>query len=219
MVGWGRDITQWTSTQLVDFVDILKRGSRMFYFPPMPEGQPVYEWTFLRTIGSITLVTGDYTYTLPDDFGGTILDRSVTWPVGNGNRMLTKISEQDIRKNQAYDNQSGVPKYYAVRNLTHAPTTGQRWELLTYPTPSAAVNGIVLSYSYVFVPNVITSANKYPVGGAQYSEVILSAILAAAEYKEDDDPSGPYHQKFQELLQVAMRNDEQQKSNDRKGKA
>lgn len=218
-LGFGRDPDTWSNTQLQDFGDILKRGSRLFYYPPTDGDIPYYEWTFLRKTGTITLATGDYDYTLADDFGGTILDRSVTWPVANGNRSPAKVSESAIRQNQAYDNQSGLPRYYAVRNSTHAPTTGQRWEMLVYPTPSATYNGVVWTYRYVQVPDVITSTNIYPLGGAAYSEVFLAAILAAAEYKQDDDPDGPFQKKFQSMLAAAMRNDKQQKMNDRGGGA
>lgn len=218
-LGFGRDPDTWDNTQLQDFEDVLKRGLRLFYYPPSDGDTPYYEWTFLRKTGTITLVTADYDYTLPDDFGGTILDKSVTFPVASGYRGLSKISESSIRQHQSYDNQSGVPKYYAVRNRTHTPTTGQRWELLCYPTPAAIVNTVVLTYRYVQLPGTLSNTNLYPLGGAQYSEVVLAAVLAAAEYKEDDEPGGPFAAKFEKMLGTAMRNDKQQKQNDRGGAA
>lgn len=218
-LGWGRDRSTWTNTQKQDFDDIVKRALRLFYFPPMEGENPYYEWTFLRKTNTITYNTSASNaalYDLPDDFGGTILDRSVTYPKGSNIRMLTKVPESVIRQNYALDDQTGTPKYFAVRNKTHVAANGQRWEMLVYPLPK---ENTTITFRYVFVPDIITNTAIYPVGGAQYSEVILAAFMSAAEYKQDDEPTGAYTKKFEELLKVAMRNDMQQKANDRGGDA
>lgn len=219
LLGWSRNPALWDNTQEQDFSDIQRRALRMFYFPPQTGEQPVYEWTFLRKEGSITLATSDAAYDLPDDFGGTILDDSTSCAASSLRRKLKKIPEGDLRNLQAFDPQTGFPKYFAVRNKTHSATAGQRWEFTCYPTPGTAQAAAVVTYRYVFVPDILTSTNIYPVGGAQYSEVILAAYLACAEYKMDDDPNGPFAQKFTELLQAGIRNDTNQKTNDRGGKA
>lgn len=219
LLGWSRTPSNWDNTQNQDFSDLQRRALRMFYFPPMTQepGSPLYEWTFMRKEGTITLVAADYDYDLPDDFGGTILDDSTSYAAASVRGKLKKISESDIRSLRAFDPQSGWPLYFSVRNKAHTPTTGQRWEFLAYPTPATAQAAAVITYRYVTVPNTLDSTNKYPLGGAQYSEVILSAYLACAEYKMDDDPNGPFQQKFNEMLGVAMRNDMQQKTNERGG--
>jgi hypothetical protein len=71
----------------------------------------------------------------------------------------------------------------------------------------------------VAIPDTIGSSNIYPLGGAQYSEVLLASYLAAAEFKQDDDPNGPFQQKFKEMLTAAIRADENFKKNDRGGGA
>lgn len=219
LLGWSRDPTSWDNTQQQDFSDLQRRALRMFYFPPQTGADtPTYEWSFLRKEGSITLAAADSAYDMADDFGGTILDDSTSYAAGSLRRKLKKIPEGDIRSLLAFDPQSGYPKYFAVRNKTHAPTTGQRWEMVVYPTPATAQATAVISFRYVYVPDILSSSNKYPAGGAQYSEVLLAAYLACAEYKLDDDPNGPFMMKFQEALGTAMRNDVQQKQNDRGGK-
>lgn len=222
LLGWNRSPASWDNSNLSDFQDICRRALRQFYFPPNAgePDSPIYEWTFLRKTGTITLVTGDVDYDLPDDFGGTILDDSTSYAAASLRKKLKKIPESDIRNLQSADPQTlQYPLYYAVRNKTHSATAGQRWELLVYPTPGVVQNGSVITYRYVFVPDIITTTNKYPVGGGAYSEVLLASFLASAEYKQDDDPNGPFTQKFNELLQAAIRNDKQQKANDRGGKA
>lgn len=216
-LGWPRVPSTWDNTQSQDWDDITRRALRMFYFPPSDDENPVYEWTFLRKTGTVTLLTADVDYDMPDDFGGTILDSSIAFAAGVQQRPMKKVDQHEIEQLQAMDAQNGWPKYYAVRNKTHAPTTGQRWEMTVYPTPQATQNNSVVSFRYVGVPNEITSVNKYPVGGAQYSEVVLAAHLAAAEYKLDDDPDGPLMKKFNAMMTTAMRNDANQKSNNRGG--
>lgn len=220
-LGWSRNPTNWDNTQNQDFDDIHKRALRMFYFPPDEGENPRYEWTFLRKTGTINTQNNDYDYDLPDDFGGTLLDSSTRYAAGNGNLQLKKVDEQIIEQKRAKDQRWGAPRYFAVRNKTHAPSTGQRWEMLVYPTPStntSTVNSII-SFRYVYIPNILDSTNTYPVGGGQYSEVILAAHLACAEFKQDDEPNGPMMERFKTLLGTAMRNDKQQKENNRGGGA
>lgn len=219
LLGWQRDPNDWDNTQKNDFQDISERAQRQFYFPPSGEPeQPVYEWSFLRKTGSIAMNTNTSSYDLPDDFA-TILEKSTSWPSGTKQRQLKKIPEQDIRQLQAMDPQNGWPKYYGIRLKTPDFVDGHRWEMLVYPTPQADQNNTSLSFSYVFVPDTIGNTNIYPVGGARYSELMLSSYLAAAEFKQDDDPEGPFNSKFKTELAAAIRADKQFKQNERGGEA
>jgi hypothetical protein len=220
-LGWSRDPTAWDNTQSQDFADIHKRALRMFYYPPDEGERPTYEWTFLRKTGTITTVNNDYDYDLADDFGGTLLDSSTRFAATvNGVRpQLKKVDEQIIEQKRAMDLRYGVPRYFAVRNKAHSTTAGQRWEMLVYPTPSTNTSSasLVISFRYVFLPEQADTTNTYVVGGGQYSEVVLAAHLAAAEFKQDDEPNGPMMERFKELLKTAMRNDNNQKENNRGG--
>lgn len=209
--GWGRDVNTWTTDELADFGNIVKRGLRLFYFPPTADQSPIYEWSFLRKVGAIALNTNTATYVMPDDFAGTIIDRSVMFGAGVVQRAPQAIDESAIRKMQAMAAASGAPKYYAIRNSTPDPVNGHRWEMIVYPTPTATFNGSSLSFAYPHVPNTLTNTNIYPMGGAQNGEVILAAVMAAAEDKIDDDPAGPMFQRFMTLLPSAIRLDQQTK--------
>lgn len=212
--GWGRTISNYGATKLADFDLISKRALREFYFPAIDPGTPYYEWSWLRKAGSITLATNDVDYDFADDFSGTILDESVTYAVGVDHPHLIKVSEAQIRMLQASDSTAtGWPEYYAVRNKTHAPTTGQRYEMLVYPKPGATQNNAVLNFRYVYLPDALTNTNKYPVGGAQHSQVILAAHLAAMELLLDGDPVGPHRQDFITMLTSSVRADQEQKDN------
>lgn len=219
-LGWSRTDSSWSSVQNTDFADISKRALREFYFPAIDTEHPNFEWSFLRLAGTITLATSDFDYTLPDGFSGLILDNSVTYASGQSRPPLLKISEADIRKLQSNDSTvAGFPAYFAIRNVVHAPTTGQRYEFLVYPTPSAAANLLTLGYRYVYLPEPISSTNIYPAGGALYSEAILAAHLSAAEIVMDTSLDGPHTQRFRTLLAQAMRADLQTKANLDEGKA
>jgi hypothetical protein len=210
-IGWGRNPASWSADNITDGDDIIARGLRMFYFPPTEEGEPIYEWSFLRVNGTITLATSDYDYDLTDDFSGTMIDDSVTWASGVGRLPLQSVDEGEIRAMRANDSDAGVPKYIAVRPKTFSPTTGLRYEALVFPTPSAAVNSSVLTYRYVTLPDTLTNTNIYPIGGARHSETILAAVMAAAESRNDDDPAGPYMARFQQMLTASIRQDQQAK--------
>jgi hypothetical protein len=214
LLGWPRDPSEWDNTIQTDFEDIHKRALRMFYFPPTTGiDRPTYEWTFLRKTGTITLQNEQWRYDLPSDFGGTILDSSTAYPAGTNHAHPRKVDEQEIRQLRMLDDLLGVPRYYAVRPKNHDSIEGQRWEFIVYPTPDASEHGLSIQYRYVHVPDSLVPNGIYPVGGAQYSEVILAAHLSAAEYMLDDDGQGPFTAKFNEMLQAAMRNDENQKKN------
>jgi hypothetical protein len=219
-LGWGRSHGSYTANNNTDFTYIHKRAMRRFYYPPLDGETPYYEWSFLRKTGTITLLTDDWDYDLPEDFGGTILDRSVTYnTAGTAQPPLHKVDEQVIRHHRTNKVHKGYPRNYAVRPKAHAPTTGQRWELLVDPQPNATVNSTKIDFRYVYVPDHLSGSNIYPAGGAQYGEVLLAAHLAEAELFQENDPEGAYGMKFQQMLGTAIRNDMQQKQNNRGGRA
>jgi hypothetical protein len=216
--GWGRTVSAWNekATKLADFDEISERALREFYFPAISPDQPYYEWSFLRKDGVIKMLNGTANYDLPDDFGGTILDETIVWnTAATGQPKPIKVTPAQIQTLQVLETNTnnGYPTYFAVRNKAHAPTTGQRWEMMLFPTPDSNAGGGGLQYRYVYVPDNLTNTNKYPAGGAQHGQVILAAHLAAMELLLDGDPAGPERQNFITLLTTAVRNDNQQKQN------
>lgn len=206
-LGWDRDPTNWTSSQTTDFGDILAAGLRKFYFPMLPDGGQMFEWSFLRPRATLPLVIGDADYDLPDDCSGVIVPNSMTFSTGDAKRPLVKVDEAKIRSVQSTENAaSATPRYFAVRPKAHSPTTGLRWEVLFYPTPNAV---LTVQYRYVVQPNTLDGTNIYPYGGAAHSHTIMSAVLAAAEAFMDDDAGGPHEKAFQEFLTASMRIDQE----------
>src|SRR3990167_2763787 len=197
--GW-KAFASWTATNTADFSKVLKSAFRKFYWPPS------HDWSFLRVYTTLSVSASDADIDLPDNFSGRIIDDSVTFNSNVGNKRLVQIDEAVLRDQQAMNPSTGIPQYFAIRAKVHAPTTGQRHEILLHPTPHVA---FTLRYAYVTLPDVIDATNIYPVGGALYSEVILEAVLSEVERLLDDDPTpnGPHMQAFTSLLAAAIEKD------------
>jgi len=213
--GWDRTAASWEATQITDFVLIVKKGLRKFYYPPAipPETIP-YEWDFLRPTATHTLANGDWDYDLPENFGGLVLPRSVVYSTdqtGSDGRRLRKISPEELLALRIQGAATGTPLYWAQRQLVYVPTTGHRYEMLFYPTPAANEANDVITYRYVVAPDTITSTNMFPIGGTLHSECIIEAVLSAAEEFLDDEPNGIHSQKFQALLGASIRVDQEAK--------
>jgi len=212
--GWDITEANWTTGQIADFGLILEKGLRRFYFPPVAPGEPRYEWAFLNLIGTLATVKDqEYADIVEDTFSGQIRSDSVMHQINDEERRLQVADFSDIRAANAKlatADVTAAPLYYALIAQTPTYTAQQRWRMYFHPIPDAVYT---LEYEYVAMPNVITSTNKYPAGGDKFGDVILEAILAAAEEHLDDDIQGVHATRFQELLTAAMRLDAETKSN------
>jgi len=213
--GWNRTSSSWETDQTADFVLIVKKGLRKFYYPPgvPPEAMP-YEWDFLRPTATHTIADGVWQEDLPEDFGGLVLPGSVVYSTdtsGTDHRRLRKISPETLLALRMQGAATGVSYYWAQRQKAYTPTTGQRYEMLFYPTPTATEASDVITYRYVTVPDTIDATNAYPVGGGQHSQTIIEAVLSAAEEYLDDELNGLHNQRFQTLLASSIRIDQETK--------
>jgi hypothetical protein len=116
---------------------------------------------------------------------------------------ITHVSELMIRRYQ----QSGAvydrPRHVALRPKVFEADTGQEWEAVFYPTPSAA---FTLNYRYRVEPQMLTSSAPYPMGGPDVGELILQACLAIAEQRYQDN-ANLHTQLFEKNLQAAIQHD------------
>lgn len=225
--GWTTTVADWSADNSAHFAEALRRGLNRFWFPEIAseiyrrkKGQPLenvtpdtqydyYEWSFLRKKDStsVTLADGAHSYNLPDDFGG-IVDGSVNFAAGQEKTQLSRIDPGTLDTMRSQENATGVPRYYCLRPRTYDGTAGCDWAMEVYPTPTASEAGLVVSYDYQFVPNVI-AAGEYPIGGAQHAGTIRAAVLAELEKIIDDDLQGPDEFAFQQAIQASMRLDRQ----------
>ena len=137
---------------------------------------------------------------LDDDFGG--IEGTITYQGQSGKPPIEIIGSNQIRELR---NRQSVPiraPYVAAvrpRDVAdQADATGQRWEVMFFPTPDAAY---VLTFQYIALVGKMVpgAAGSNPVGGALHSRTILASILAEAERKLE--PAVPVHRMYDLFLQ------------------
>ena len=202
-LGYGVDSTKWTVDQIAEVDDIIQSGYRQFLNPPRNDSIPNgYVWSFMTPIATLVTVANDYDYALPDNFGG--MNGNMTIEGMYGYPPIQIVHEGKIRALRQQDNTiTGVPVIAAVRPITGTGTTGQRMELILYPIPDAIYT---LSYPCFVLPNKLTTALPYPLGGMIHAETIMESCLAIAE-QNSDDAEGLHKNKFYERLLASIDKD------------
>lgn len=140
-------------------------------------------------------------YLLPDDFGG--IEGQLTFAEGEGRPSIPQVAENQIRTLRQRDISAAQPQYFAVRPKSVAAGEKQRFQLLLWPEPDTVYN---LSYTKVVLPNKLSEANPYPLGGMAFSEVVLESCLSVAEQRVNDD-KGLHWSQFMERLTAAVIHD------------
>jgi hypothetical protein len=204
-LGYTRTSANWSAAEHTEIEQIIHRGYRQFLFPPPLNGK-VHEWTFLKPTTTLSTTASDYDYDLPDNFG-TLLS-NFTFAVDTGWMSVVSVGEAKIREMRQMGSQSGRPQFCAVRPSSTAPTTtGQRFEVIFYPTPDATY---VLTYRYMIqAESMYDSTRPYPYGGTAHCDTILESCLALAEQRNDDE-MGIHTKKFYERLGASIEYDKRQ---------
>lgn len=137
---------------------------------------------------------------LADDFGG--IEGTITYQGQSGKPPIIIIGTNQIlelRNRQTVPIKS--PQFAAVRprDLADAANdTGQRWEMLFYPTPDAAY---VLTFQYIALVNkLVAGAASFPLGGMLQSRTVLASIMAEAERKLE--PAPPTYRMYDLFIQL-----------------
>ncbi len=151
-------------------------------------------------------ITPDGNYRLPDNFGTLLAHPS--FDSNNPYAVMVPRSPEQIRdmRSQTADI-TGPPMYYAVQPETFSAITGQRWEIMLFPTPSPAQT---LSYRYRIDATKMTSDTEYPLGGPKHSLTIQQAAVAWAE-DISGRVDGPQMKKYKTLLERSMALDDEDK--------
>jgi hypothetical protein len=99
-----------------------------------------YPWPKLYASGSITLVGGQATYSLPAAFSWYHYE--TFWNSSNRWRILGPMSPQEYAEVRGYGLNTTVYQRFQIRGVTNS-------ELLISPTPSAAQNNNIIIFEYV----------------------------------------------------------------------
>jgi hypothetical protein len=113
-----------------------------------------------------------------------------------------------IRKLEAGNPEFNRPAFYSERTTTFDPSVGSRKALAFYPAPDAAY---VLRVNMILRPVDLDDSNPYPIGAEMLSQVILEACLAAAEHNYEEREH-VHEKRYQELIGLAIRNDQERSS-------
>lgn len=134
-------------------------------------------------------------------------DQNVWYPA------VKQRHDQAIRSMQQANPYYWRPAYYSVRTVEFDATVGSRKRLAFYPIPDAAYT---LRVPMLLRPTMIDSTNKYPVGGETLAQLIIEACLMAVEMdfyeKREDNEAGRHTRRFQQMLPLAIRADQEKSS-------
>lgn len=213
-LGFGRGTqfgeTAWSTRQQKTITECVKSGLRFFYFPtPLPGDQSPPDWSFMRPTGRVTLVSGEDSVMMPDDFGGLegvlrLIDSGRYGPI------IIQTNEQAVsRRRDQFPDVTGQPLECAIRiSKTTSLYKGQRAELLVYPE---ADQDYTVEFQYYFLPDSLSVSFPYALGGTTHSETIKAAVKAAAEVYQDNE-RGPMWEMFQDRMRASVGLDRRNKS-------
>lgn len=178
--------------------EAIDSGLRQVYWPALVLGETsAHEWSWMRPTMTFT-TSADYgTYQLPSDFGG--IEGDITFAADQAFRVIQIRGENYIRQLQQGNTASGIPKYGAVRAL-RSGLSGQRYELLLWPTPGSAHD---LTFRYNINPDALAAVNDYALGGPALAETILQSCRAAADRIFNDNVGDEYRM-FIERLKASV---------------
>jgi hypothetical protein len=202
-LGYGRTSGNWSSAKLSEINSIMQSGVRRVYYPKAVAPQTVgYEWSFLRPTTTISIVSGTTDYTLPDDLGRLV--GPLHFPADEYRSSCTNVNLAMILELRASRTITGAPYYYATRYKTSTGATGQRQELLVYPTPD---ENWTMSYEYEAYSGPLTDSYPYPLGGMHLAELYIESCLAVCEHRVNDE-QGIHSAQFDALLLDAIGHDQ-----------
>lgn len=202
-LAFGETTGSYTSDQTSRADNAVEEGCRLFYYPEDVDGQPFNGWSFMNPIGTLSVVSGTGTYSMPT--GVESIDGIISFAAGSGYPPIQVIDEEGIRALGWPANYTGTPAYAALRpsNSTVDSTTVQTIQLILFPTPNITATA---TYRYWIKPQVLASGVLYPLGTAAHASTLRAACLAAAELAENDE-EGPHYKRYVRRMKVSMRID------------
>jgi hypothetical protein len=182
--------------------ELVKRGYRKFLFPFDLGYKPpkTHRWKFLEKTSTLSTESGTDTYKLPLGFSSFIKTFTYTTPI-SCNPVQKPLSFIYDWKSKITG--TGYPNYFALKNGAYDNLTGQQYEVVFAPAPSATLN---YYYTYIFTPPAPENDDDVFVGDDLVSEAILECALAATDLQENDN-IGVHAQEAERLVQQLIGKD------------
>lgn len=146
-------------------------------------------------------ITRDGNYTLPDDFAEP--ESKFAFGPDTGYPALEWTTPDVIRARRAANASGAIPRLCSLQSVALTAATGQRWELMIWPTPSTLAT---LYYQYLRNPAALSADADYPVGGMRYSSAVMACAYMIWE-GEQGRTDGPEAVKAMRLLAAARLTD------------
>jgi len=140
-------------------------------------------------------------YDLPDDFGRLVGD--IHFPKDQNRASIKVVAVSQLLAMRATNELASTPRWAATRYKSSTGASGQRQEILFYPTPDTAWD---LLYEYDAYSGALSDSYPYPLGGMQYSELYIESCLAVAERRINGMP-GEHNDQYERLLVDAIHRD------------
>lgn len=195
IMGWDRSAEDWEGDQIGDGAAMVAAAERRVY--------GAHQWSFLTPTREATLVVGEATYDLPEDFAsmeGPIY-YSGDW---SGYAPITQSSMSVIWTRRRQIVSVGLPTYYAWEPIAQdGVTSGQRYALQFDIAPASA---FTIRLRYRISPYAMSDTQSYPLGGERFAEVLRYAAISQAEI-EWKGGAGPQTDHFNQLLAEAIAED------------
>lgn len=189
-----------TGTDLTTVKDIVKRAYREFLMPIDASTGTVYRWHFLQRTTTLSCVSGVDTYDLPTGFSRLVIPFTHTTPLSY-NPVEKDLEYMYLIKSQTTGN--GYPVWFAIKVDEFDQVTGQKTQVVFYPTPSSSFD---YYYTYLVTPPAPVNDDEFFIGDEYASECILEKSLAVAEISKHDEEGG-HSAKAERLLQSAIGED------------
>lgn len=157
-------------------------------------------------------LAADGIYTLDADWAE--LEGKITYDTEQFTHPLTLTSEAKIREMKQAQVSTGIPQLAAVRIRESDGELEHRIEVMVWPVPNA---DYTVSSRFSLHPTLLSSAEPFPLGGAQHARTVLAACMAAAEL-DHDDTIGIHEETYQRRLLDSISLDKKQNAPEFLGK-
>lgn len=191
-----------TAPQLAEIMSVIQSGVRRVYYPMAVNQATVgYEWSWLKPTTTIDTEDGVSDYDLPDDFGR--LHGDLFFGADEYRMSIPIVPIATMLQRRAVGIVDGAPIMAAYRHKVSDGSSGQRQELMLWPTPDAVWT---LSYQYEAYSGALSDTYPYPLGGMKLAELYIESCLAVAESRLNEEV-GLHSQAYQALLIDAIARD------------
>jgi hypothetical protein len=185
-IGAGPNPAAWSHGQEQLIAEALRRAKRKVYNPPIVMGERYpHDWSFLRPLGTIQTVAGQYAYDLPADFAQMYGPLTHSTQGSTLYPSINFIGEHIIRQLLQRQETTARPDRAAVRVKQKGEHSSTAYELLLWPVPD---DSYTIDFRYRVNPDT-SEANSLPAlvesmdlhGGDRYSEMFLEAAFLSAD--------------------------------------